>query len=57
VRVGEFALAAAEPGKIKAQHRNAGGRKPLGDTLGGKDVLPAGKAMRKQRIGVGNAER
>ena len=57
MRVGEFALAAAQPGEVEAQHRDAVRRQPLGDRLGGAAVLAAGEAMREQREGGRLAQR
>ena len=57
MRVGEFALAAAQPGEIETQHGDAVDRQPLGDALGGQDILAAGEAMREQREGGGLAQR
>ncbi len=51
-RVGEFAVARAQPGEVEAQHRNPERREPFGDALCGMNVLPAGEAMGKQRIGA-----
>src|SRR5262249_56095878 len=50
--VGEFALARAEPGEVEAQHGDAERGQAVGDALGGPDVLAAGKAVRKQRVGA-----
>src|SRR5262249_32962804 len=50
--VGEFALTRAEPGEIEAQHRDAEPGQAFGDAFGGVDVLAAGEAMRKQRVGA-----
>ena len=57
MRVGEFALAAAEPGEIETQHGDAVHRQPLGDALGGEDILAASEAMREQRKGGRLAQR
>ena len=57
MRVGEFAFAGAQPGKIEAQHGDAVMRQPLGDALGGEVVLAAGEAVREQREGRRLAER
>ena len=48
-RVGELALARAEPGEIEAQHRDAARRQAFGDALCRQHVLAAGEAMREQR--------
>src|SRR5262249_19504407 len=50
--VGEFALARAEAGEVEAQHGDAERGQAVGDALGGPDVLAAGKAVRKQRVGA-----
>ena len=50
LRVGELALARAEPGEIEAQHRDAARRQPFGDALGRQHVLAAGEAVREQRV-------
>jgi len=50
--VGEFALARAEPGEVEAQHGDAERGQAVGNALGGLDVLAAGKAVRKQRVGA-----
>ena len=57
MRVGEIALAGAQPGEIETQHRDALHRQPLGNPLGREVVLAAGEAMREQREGAGFAER
>ena len=51
-RIGELAFARAEPGEIEAQHRDAERGQPLRDALGRMDVLAAGEAVGKQRIGA-----
>ena len=51
-RVGELAFARAEPGEVEAQHGDAERGEPFGHALGGTDVLAAGKAVRKQRVGA-----
>ena len=51
-RVGEIALAGAEPGEIEPQHRDALGRERRRDALGRQHVLAAGEAMREQRVGA-----
>src|SRR5262249_60225247 len=48
----EFAFARAEPGEVEAQRGDAERGKPLGDALGGVDVLAAGEAMSEQRVGA-----
>src|SRR3569623_2354114 len=55
MRVGEFALAVAEAGEIEPQHREAAPPQSVGDALGGKVVLAAGKAVGDQRGGAGRA--
>ena len=50
--VGEFALARTEAGEVEAQHGDAERGQAFGDALGGPDVLAAGKAVRKQRVGA-----
>src|SRR3569623_1110087 len=55
MRVGEFALAVAEAGEIEPQHREAAPHQSVGDALGGKVVLAAGKAVGEQRGGAGRA--
>ena len=57
MRVGEFALAAAESGEVEAQHGDPDHRQPLGDALGGEIVLAAGEAVREQREGRRLADR
>ena len=57
MRVGEFALAAAQPGEVEAQRGDAVHRQPLGDALGRQDVLAAGEAVREQREGGRLAQR
>ncbi len=60
-RIGEIALAGAEPGEVEPQHRDSLGRQRGGDALGRQHVLAAGEAVREQRIGrdraVGQIER
>ena len=51
-RVGEFALAGAEPGEVEAQHGDAERGQGLGDAPRRVDVLAAGEAVREQRIGA-----
>jgi hypothetical protein len=51
-RVGKLAFARAEPGEVEAQHGDAERGEPFGHALGGVDVLAAGKAVRKQRVGA-----
>jgi hypothetical protein len=46
-RVGEFALAGAEPRKVKPQHRDAFCGERRRDALGRQHILAAGEAMRK----------
>ena len=48
-RVGELAVARAEPGEVEAQHRDVARGQALGDALGRMHVLAAGKTMREQR--------
>ncbi len=48
-RVGELALARAEPGEIETQHRDAARRQCLRDALCRQIVLAAGEAVREQR--------
>src|SRR5262249_46789627 len=50
--VGEFALARTEAGEVEAQHGDAERGQAVGNALGGPDVLAAGKAVRKQRVGA-----
>ncbi len=57
MRVGEFALAGAESGEIEAEHGDALLGQSFGDAFGGEVILPAGEAMREQRIGRRLAER
>jgi len=47
--VGELAFAAAQPGEIEAQHRDAMGHQAVCDQPGRLVVLAAGEAMREQR--------
>src|SRR5260221_3428008 len=49
-RIGEFTVARAQSGEVEAQHGDTERGEPLGNALGGVDVLAAGKAMRKQRV-------
>src|SRR5262245_5100403 len=42
----------AEAGEVEAQHGDAERGQAFGDALGGVDVLAAGKAVRKQRVGA-----
>src|SRR5262249_23560738 len=51
VRIGEIALASAEPGEVEAQYRDAARRERLGDAFGREIVFPAGEAVCKERKG------
>jgi hypothetical protein len=51
-RVGKLAFARAEPGEVEAQHGDAERGERFGHALGGVDVLAAGEAVRKQRVGA-----
>jgi hypothetical protein len=50
--VGKFTLARAKPGEVETQHGDAERGEPVGDALRGTDVLAAGKAVGKQRVGA-----
>ena len=52
VGVGEIAVAVAEPGEIEAQHRDTARRQRAADARGRRDILAAGKAVGKQRVGA-----
>src|SRR6185312_5273733 len=56
-RVGEIALARAEPGEVEAQRRDAPARQRDRNAPRRQHILPAGEAMRKQRVGRGLAVR
>ena len=50
--VGKFTLARAKPGEVEAQHGDAERGESVRDALRGMDVLAAGKAVGKQRVGA-----
>ena len=50
VGVGEIAIAVAQPGKVKAQYRDALAGECPGNSGGRGDVLAAGKAVGEQSI-------
>ena len=51
-RIGEFAFAGTEAGKVEAQHRNALCGERRRDAFRSEHILAAGEAMRKQCMRV-----
>ena len=51
-RIGKFAFAGAEAGKVEPQHGDALGGQCGRDAFCRQHILAAGEAMRKQRVGL-----